>query len=401
MESKKNNLQHVKKRHRFWFFIVRPIAYIIGWIYHFKAHVYKLKANNPCLILSNHQAALDPIFLALCFNKPIYFVSSDHIFHKGFISKLLVHCFAPIPRKKGDLDIQFIMEMIRVKNQGGNIAIFLEGNRTWTNSQFYIPNSAVKLVKKLNVDLVLFNLKGGFGVDPRFAKDIRKGKFSGQVRYHLSKEQINEMSEEELQELIVQSLDIKDGINGELFKSKRRAEYLERMMFVCPYCHQKYTLSSNKELVKCSSCGGEIEYTENLKLLYKKDNSVHELIDYYRFQLDTVIKDEIKENEIICSDDNIALYDQTNGKRILISKGHCKLNDKLLSIDNISISVNDITAASLIGGTMLVFNTKDKEYLIIGGDRFNGFKYILYFNRVVPSFKNRVDSYYGLNIFKH
>ena len=46
-------------------------------------------------------------------------------------------------------------------------------------------------------------------------------------------------------------------------------------------------------------------------------------------------------------------------------------------------------------------NTKDKEYIIIGGDRFNGFKYILYFNRIVPSFKNRVDNYYGLNIFKH
>ena len=135
--------------------------------------------------------------------------------------------------------------------------------------------------------------------------------------------------------------------------------------------------------------------------MYKKDNSVHELIDYYRFQLDTVINDEIKENEIICSDDDITLYDQTNGKRVLISKGHCQLNDKLLSFDNISISVNDITAASLIGGTMLVFNTKDKEYIIIGGDRFNGFKYILYFNRIVPSFKNRVDNYYGLNIFKH
>ena len=395
----KENKRHVRARHRFWFSILRPFAYIIAWKFHFKPRVYKIKKNEPCLILSNHQANLDPIFLALSVNKPVYFVSSEHIFHKGFVSKLLVHCVAPIPRKKGDLDVQFIMEMIKVAKEGGNIAIFLEGNRTWTNSQFPIGRSCVTLVRKLGISLVLFNLKGGFGVDPRFGGSVRKGPFTNEIRYHLSPEQIQQMSDDELYELITKSLDVKDASNGELYKSDRRAEYLERMMFICPCCKSKNTLRSEGAYIHCSNCNESIEYTEDLKFKYQ--NEKHELLDYYKFQLDEVVKDEIIEDKEIFHDDNVVLYDQTTGKRIVVQEGIFSITDKGIVMKDFYLDYNKITSASLISGTMLTFNTKDKAYIAIGNERFNPMKYIFYFDRLVPSLKNRMDNYYGINIFKH
>lgn len=399
MKTKDKNIKHVRARHRFYFSILRPVAYILARKYHFKPNVYKLKKNEPCLILSNHQAALDPIFLAMSFKAPIYFVSSDHIFHKGFVSKLLVHCLAPIPRKKADLDVQFIMEMLKVAKEGGNIAIFLEGNRTWTNSQFPIGKSAVSLVRKLGISLILFNLNGGYGVDPRWSKDVRKGKFTSQVRYKLTPEQIAQMSDEDLLKLITQTLDVKDGSDGELYKANNRAEYLERMMYTCPCCKSKNTLRSENEFVTCSSCNEKIEYTENLKLRYQ--GSDHELDDYYKMQLEETRNAVIEEDKELFYDENVVLYDQTTGKRVEVGKGRMSMTDKTISVNDFKLDLNQITSSSLVGGTMITINTKDKAYIAIGNERFNPMKYIHYFARLVPSIKNRSDNYYGLNLFEH
>lgn len=399
MKTKDKEQKHVLPRHRFWFFILRPFAYLVSAKYHFKPKVTRLKKNKPCLILSNHQAALDPIFLALSFTGPIYFVSSEHIFHKGFVSKLLVHCLAPIPRRKGDLDIKFIMEMIKVSKEGGNIAIFLEGNRTWTNSQFPIPRSAESLVRKLGVDLVLFNLKGGYGVDPRWSNVVRKGKFTSKVARRLSAEEIKEMSDEELHNVIVDALDVKDGIDGSLYKSKKRAEHLERMMYVCPCCKEKNTLRSEGIYVTCSKCNEQIEYTENLKLRYQ--GSDHELKDYYKMQLDEVKNAVIEEDKEIFSDEGIVLYDQTTGTRVLVDQGRMSLTDKAIHVNDFKLDLTKITSSSLIGGNMITINTDKVAYIAIGDERFNSMKYVHYFGKLVPSIKNRSDNYYGLNIFEH
>ena len=60
--------------------------------------------KGPYLIAANHNGELDPALLALSFWEHMYFVSSEHVFRKGFLSWLLVYFFAPISRVKGTTD---------------------------------------------------------------------------------------------------------------------------------------------------------------------------------------------------------------------------------------------------------------------------------------------------------
>ena len=60
--------------------------------------------KGPFLITANHNGELDPALLALSFSEHMYFVSSEHVFRKGFLSWLLVYLFAPIARVKGMTD---------------------------------------------------------------------------------------------------------------------------------------------------------------------------------------------------------------------------------------------------------------------------------------------------------
>jgi 1-acyl-sn-glycerol-3-phosphate acyltransferase len=51
--------------------------------------------------LANHNTDLDPALLALSFPYHMYFVASEHVFRKGFVSWLLKYFFAPISRTRG------------------------------------------------------------------------------------------------------------------------------------------------------------------------------------------------------------------------------------------------------------------------------------------------------------
>lgn len=59
---------------------------------------------GPMLIVANHNADLDPVFLSMAFREHMYFVASEHIFRWGLWSKLIVALFDPISRSKGMTD---------------------------------------------------------------------------------------------------------------------------------------------------------------------------------------------------------------------------------------------------------------------------------------------------------
>ena len=96
----------VKFRHKLIYAILSPVLKIFfRLVYGYRGLAEGvLKKNEPALILSNHNGALDPFFLALSFKSPVYFLASDHIFRLGFISKVIEYLVRPIPIVKSQLD---------------------------------------------------------------------------------------------------------------------------------------------------------------------------------------------------------------------------------------------------------------------------------------------------------
>ncbi|MDD4542057.1 MAG: 1-acyl-sn-glycerol-3-phosphate acyltransferase, partial [Eubacteriales bacterium] len=67
-------------RYRFTFsflkIFIRPIMWLL---FNYKALRYDVPKDENYIILSNHTGAMDPVMLAFSFNRPIFFVASDHI----------------------------------------------------------------------------------------------------------------------------------------------------------------------------------------------------------------------------------------------------------------------------------------------------------------------------------
>lgn len=375
----------VKKRHQFWFHVLKPIArlYTIFKFGYKVKNKYKIKKGESVVVLSNHQADLDPLFIELSFNKYLYPVASDHMFSSK-TSQRLMHFFSAIPKRKGAFDIKSTMMMKKTIQKGGSLLLFPEGNRSYAEFQFNIDDSIAKM-RYYNCPIVLFNLHGGTGINPRFGKKFRKGKIYGEIKLIITPEEYENMSDKELANVIRDNLKVFDSDSGEKYKSNSRAEYIEREFFVCPKCGKKETLVSKGNFVTCSNCGLTVEYTEDLHL--KSDDpefKFNRMLDWYNYQKEWVKNYEIKdENEVIFSDDNVALSIRNPSKPIInVTKGTIKLTKNYLYVGEEKFLVKEISVISPLKGDKLLFTVNDNAYFVQGHDRFNPLKYVLMINKL-------------------
>ena len=389
--------KYVKRRHRFFFATLRPIVRILARSYHFKTKAIRTERGKNYLILSNHQGFLDPAFIALTIKRPIYFVINDAVDMQKWYFKLLFYCFGPIKKRKGFADAACIRAMCQTAREGGNVAVFPEGNRQWNDSVFYIDRAVVKLVRLLKLSVILYNFNGGYGVQPRWGKSKRKGKHVGYVREIIEWDEITSMPDDELYERIRTGLKVIDSDSGELYRSNERAEYLERELFVCPKCGASSTLHSHGNEVTCDCCGLTVSYGEDLRLS-SRDPDFHfdKLVDWYEFQQQYVRDYDLNSATTLLTDCGLKLFDKTE-RRVLLSQGRLTLTKDALTVGDFTVSTADIFGGSMLGGTKLTFNAGDKSYLIEGFERFNGIKYLLFFNRVCKQIADKGgDKYYGL-----
>ena len=388
---------YTKKYHKFYFSFIRIIIPFLKMIYHFSYKVFPVKKGEQYLILSNHQTLLDPALVCLSFKTPVYIMANDTLFKKNFLIKLLRHCFAPIKKRKALSDLSCIKECVRIAKEGGSILVFPEGNRAWADFQMYIDPAICKFVRLLKMPLVLYNLSGGYGVDPRWGNSLRKGKFHGEVKEVLSVEQIQSMDDDELYEKITSSLRVIDSERKMVFRSKKRAEYLERELFVCPKCKEISTLESNGNSISCNACGFKADYMEDLSFDMTDDSvSFQYLVDWYRFQLRYLSEMKIETGKIIYSDSDVAIYDKTSEEYKEVSHGQLVMTDTEIRVGAYVISLIDVVAATVVGANKLVLCTRDKSFQIKGMERFNALKYVLTFNRLNTGIEK--EKYYDLSI---
>lgn len=375
----------IKYRHR----IVRNIAYAVMYPYTrlkygIKVEHFKGQGKRAYLILMNHQTAFDQFFVGMSFSGPVYYVASEDLFSNGWISSLLSWLVAPIPIRKQTSDISAVRACVHVAKEGGTIAIAPEGNRTYSGRTGYMNPAIASLAKLIKLPIALYRIEGGYGVHPRWSDVVRKGKMRAYVSRVIEPEEYADLSKSELFSVIESGLAVDEGTADGLFKSPRRAEYLERAMYVCPYCGLTEFESHGSE-IECKKCRRRISYGEDKRLsgvgftfpfefvtgwydyqeafvcslnlekyidepMYRDTAGLSEVIIYER-------KKPVRQNA------SIFLY----GDRIVIDEGR---------ENELALKFSDISAVSVLGRNKLIIYYGEKLYQLKGGKRFNALKYV-------------------------
>ena len=387
MEKKKKTW--TKPRHR----VITALARLVlspycRLRYGISIEKFREQGSRPYLILYNHQTAFDQFFVGMAFRGPIYYLATEDIFSLGWISKLLRWVVAPIPIRKQTTDITAVMNCIKVAREGGSLCIAPEGNRTYSGRTEYMSDSIAALAKKLKLPIALYRIEGGYGVQPRWSDVIRRGKMCGYVSRVIEPEEYAQLKPQELFAIIQKGLYVDEAVADGQFLHPRRAEYLERAIYVCPFCGLA-EWESRGHRATCKKCGRTVTYGEDKRITgdgfefpfeflgqwYDYQKQYVNSLDLTSMTASPLFRDFAAVSEVI-------VYQQKN---LLRENAAITLYGDRMVLDEgtqaeLIIPFAEVNAAACLGKNKLNIYHGKMIYQFKGGKRFNALKYVnLYF----------------------
>lgn len=381
-KKKKKRSKWIKKRHSFFRLVLYPFIWALCKIkFHIK--IEKCKEKRQFLVISNHQTSFDQFFLGLGFKKHLYYVTNDDIFSNGFVSKLISFLVKPIPIKKGTADVKAVMDCMRIAKEGGSIAIFPEGNRTYSGRTGAIKDTIAPFAKALKLPIAIYHIKGGYGVQPRWSDKTHGGKMTAGVSEIIEYDDYKSLSDGELYDLICKKLYIDEARVDIEYPSKKSAEYLERAMYYCPKCGFG-AWKSQGENARCEKCGTEIKYLATKEIQGVNDEFPYRFIgDWYDAQCEFLRK--IDTSKYI---DTPIFSDTVDFLEVIPCKKKISLGNsvKLFAYgDRFEIDFgerrevflySEITASGVLGRNKMNFYSRKRIFQVRYDEHFNALKYV-------------------------
>lgn len=380
----------IKPRHRVVRTLLGPFVRLYVQVkYGTKIEGFRQEGDRAYLILMNHQTPLDQFFVGLAFRRPVYYLATEDLFSNGWVSSLIRWLVGPIPIKKQTTDLAAVRNCIRVAREGGTIAMAPEGNRTYSGQTEYMNPAVAGLARKLKLPIALFRIEGGYGVEPRWSDAVRRGPMRAYVSQVIEPETYADMTAEELFEIIEKGLYVDEAVADGPYRSGKRAEYLERLIYVCPFCGLA-ELESHGNQVVCKKCGAAVSYGEDKTFAGQGIVFPFRFVkDWYQYQKDfvngldltamvaePVFRDRAAMSQVILNkrkekmrpDTQLLLY----GDRIVVDEG---------TDMQMVFPFEAVSAVTVLGRNKLNVYYDKKVYQFKGGKRFNALKYVNFYHR--------------------
>jgi predicted RNA-binding Zn-ribbon protein involved in translation (DUF1610 family) len=235
-----------------------------------------------------------------------------------------------IPKSKGASDLRTAKELIKAVRKEYPILIFPEGDTTFYGETNYIEESTYKLIKKLKIDVIICNVKGGYLSKPRWATGKRKNR-----RIHMDysiaikKEELKEMSVSDIENRVKDAMynNDYDYQREKMIKrpGKELAEGFENVTYICPECETINSIKSYGNTIECTSCGtkgsiNEFGFIEGFKF----DN----LIEWDKYQRKFIPK---LRSTVIETTADLYYADYDSGVNNLVGKVNIKFDKDTFS----------------------------------------------------------------------
>ena len=230
----------------------------------YNSHVHKeadiSKEKGPCFVVYNHQSRMDYVWLArCCAPRPVNFVigyNEHYRSHLHFILKLLY----TIPKKNFNIDFGAMRAMDSIIKQNGVVCFSPEGMSSISGHSQPAVTGTGKFLKHYDIPVYVVKTIGGFLTNTKVCLDERKGRVDSTISLLFSKEDLKNMSAEEIQLKLDEALwhddyewnkkaHVKYETNG------RICVHLHDLLYRCPKCGHEFTMHGEGNKIVCSHCG--------------------------------------------------------------------------------------------------------------------------------------------------
>lgn len=370
----------MKNRLSTCYVLLRPL--VIVFLKCVFGYTYRRAKDLPAnyIVLSNHATDFDPLLVGASFRKPMFFVASEHIARWPVVGKLITWLLQPIYRNKGASAASTVMDILRHARKGHNVCMFAEGARTWDGVTGPILPSTAKMVKSAGCGLVTYKIVGGYFASPRWGgASIRRGYLHGSPVKVYTPEMLQGMTNEELHTAITQDL-FEDAYARQLadpkrYRSRKRAMFMERLLFICPQCGSRDTIRSAADTVSCTHCGIRFRYTPFCMLEGIPYSTVKELANWQQQQVALDL-----ENGTPYTAGEATLTILRNHEETLAAQGSVTMTAEYLRCGDLQIPLADISDLNIHGQKAVVFTAKRTYYELRPAEGFNALKFHLFYH---------------------
>ena len=214
------------------------------------------EAEAPYILLSNHETSEDYSYLHYLANakNPSCLIKENYCNIPLFRS-IVKHC-GFIPKKLFTTDFRSAMKLRSLIKKGHPVLIYPEGRLSPDGRTNKIVEKGGGLYKKLDVDIVLVKVEGGYYVKPKWRKRTYNTDVDVTVKRVIKRSETASMSGEELDRIIYETLYTDASLlTNHKYRQRDKAAGLERLLYRCADCGALYTTAGKGNSLTCRSCG--------------------------------------------------------------------------------------------------------------------------------------------------
>ena len=235
--------------------------------------------GKPYIVVSNHASREDYVFTAPAFWPDTFnFVVGYNEFFRSHLHGVLTQ-MQTVPKKNFTKQPNSIRQILRIIRDGGRIIILPEGMSSISGASQPCAIGGGHLLKSLKVPVLYTKIAGGYLTAPKFNLEDRPGKVEVKVGVLFTKEQLAELSADEIQAIMDEKLYHDDYEWNKTARVKydghgRMAENLHQLLYWCPKCGKDLVTASAGDRIWCTNCGNAAHFNEYYDLIPEGEDSV-------------------------------------------------------------------------------------------------------------------------------
>ncbi len=217
--------------------------------------------KGPCVVIANHECALDFVNLIGITGRRMTFVFSK-TFYGTLPFRRFVNALYTIPKQQFQPDVGAIRRMKETVRSGGILAIYPAGMMSENGLSTPIPPATYGFLRWLGVDVFVARTTGAYLTDPKWGKGFRPGRTFMDVYRLIPAEALASLTDDDIRAKVDGAILFNEYKEQEekavLHRHGDRVEGLQNVLYQCPDCETEFSIGVlDERTLSCEKCGYE------------------------------------------------------------------------------------------------------------------------------------------------
>jgi 1-acyl-sn-glycerol-3-phosphate acyltransferase len=164
-------MDHNEKQNSTFQSVTLPLMRGLGWVLMTllgpfrRFGVYRVPKTGGVLVLSNHQADIDPVVVQMACKRPIYFMAKSELFEMKGV-RYILKLFRAFSVKRGEPDRTSIKHAVSLLKEGEAVCIFPEGELSPNGELLPLKPGIALVIRMAQVPVICLGIDGSRRVMP-------------------------------------------------------------------------------------------------------------------------------------------------------------------------------------------------------------------------------------------